>query len=194
MPVIKSSPKSNRITPLTDKQRDIVEKNFKLVYYVINRCGHRWHRLNSDEILSECMYGLLKASRMFDPSLGYKFSTYACWCMMRHTTSINCRIRKDATQNAMSLSGRHEKQDFDIFGDVDDSGSLDENDNIDHLLSLVPNDDRDVIVRHLLRGEKYSTIAKSTGKHISSVRHKYSNAIRRIGLILREKRIMEVRK
>ncbi len=195
MPVIsKKNSKSRRLTPLTDEQRELVEQNFKLVFHVIRLHSHRWPHLSSDDMLSECMYGLLKASRNFDESLGYQFSTFACNCMLRHTTSINSRVRLDVMSTAMSLSVHKDGFDFDIYGEIDDSSTMEHDENVDYMLGLVSGSDRDVVYRHLLKGEQYHNIGENIGRHKASVRHKYRKAIERIGAALREKRLMEVSK
>jgi RNA polymerase primary sigma factor len=54
-----------------------VVSNLRLVYWVANRW--RGSRLAYEDLVQEGIKGLIKAVEMFDPDLGYKFSTYAYW-------------------------------------------------------------------------------------------------------------------
>lgn len=58
----------------------IAEANLGLVYLV---CGQLSGRGDHDQILSDCMFAFHRAIRGFDPSRGFKFSTYACNAMFR---------------------------------------------------------------------------------------------------------------
>lgn len=64
-------------TPLTAEQRAMVEANTALVPWFVNR----WHSRASDEEKEEHvangMLGLIRAVQLFDPTKGFKFSTYA---------------------------------------------------------------------------------------------------------------------
>ena len=54
-----------------------IESNYRLVLSI----AKKYHRndINFEDLLQESSIGLLKAVDRFDPELGYKFSTYACW-------------------------------------------------------------------------------------------------------------------
>jgi RNA polymerase primary sigma factor len=58
-------------------RKKLIESNFRLVISI----AKKYHRsdVNFDDLLQESSIGLLKAVDRFDPDLGYKFSTYACW-------------------------------------------------------------------------------------------------------------------
>jgi len=58
-------------------RQKLVESNYRLVISI----SKKYHRSNVDfnDLLQESSTGLLKAVDRFDPDLGYKFSTYACW-------------------------------------------------------------------------------------------------------------------
>ena len=58
-------------------RQKLVESNYRLVISI----AKKYHRQNIDfdDLLQESSTGLLKAVDRFDPELGYKFSTYACW-------------------------------------------------------------------------------------------------------------------
>lgn len=54
----------------------IVERNLGLAYSIISRFGSR--KLDEDDLLSDAMLGLTRATDRFNPWRGYRFSTYAC--------------------------------------------------------------------------------------------------------------------
>lgn len=58
-------------------RKKLIESNYRLVISI----AKKYHRkdIDFDDLLQESSIGLLKAVDRFDPSLGYKFSTYACW-------------------------------------------------------------------------------------------------------------------
>jgi len=58
-------------------RKKLIESNYRLVISI----AKKYHRsdINFDDLLQESSIGLLKAVDKFNPDLGYKFSTYACW-------------------------------------------------------------------------------------------------------------------
>lgn len=60
-----------------EARKKLIESNYRLVISI----AKKYHRsdINFDDLLQESCIGLLKAVNRFDPELGYKFSTYACW-------------------------------------------------------------------------------------------------------------------
>lgn len=72
-----SDPKDFALIEHGQRARDeFITRNLKLVYWV----ARKWNGpLDQDDIVQEGMKGLIKAVEMFDPDLGYKFSTYATW-------------------------------------------------------------------------------------------------------------------
>lgn len=54
-----------------------VVSNLRLVYWIANRW--RGSRMAYEDVVQEGIKGLIRAVEMFDPDLGYKFSTYAYW-------------------------------------------------------------------------------------------------------------------
>ena len=60
-----------------EARKKLIESNYRLVISI----AKKYHRsdIDFDDLLQESSIGLLKAVDRFDPELGYKFSTYACW-------------------------------------------------------------------------------------------------------------------
>lgn len=59
----------------------IVEQNFGLVYAMIGR--FRATNIDEDDLLSEALYALSRATERFNPWRGWRFSTYACNAIVR---------------------------------------------------------------------------------------------------------------
>ena len=62
--------------PLTPEQSQMVEDNIKLAYSTAWKLVPKFS-LDFDEILSICLLSLCKSTQKFDPSRGFKFSTFA---------------------------------------------------------------------------------------------------------------------
>jgi RNA polymerase primary sigma factor len=58
-------------------RKKLIESNYRLVISI----AKKYHRnyINFEDLIQESSIGLIKAVDKFDPSLGHKFSTYACW-------------------------------------------------------------------------------------------------------------------
>jgi RNA polymerase primary sigma factor len=58
-------------------RKKLIESNYRLVISI----AKKYHReeLDFQDMIQESSIGLIKAVDRFDPDLGYKFSTYACW-------------------------------------------------------------------------------------------------------------------
>ena len=61
----------------------LIESNYRLVISI----AKKYYRSGTsfDDLIQESTTGLLKAVDKFDPELGYKFSTYACWWIKQAT-------------------------------------------------------------------------------------------------------------
>jgi RNA polymerase sigma factor (sigma-70 family) len=59
----------------------IVERNLGLVHSMVGRFNSA--HVDSEDLLSEAMYGLVRAVDRYNPWRGYQFSTYACNVIIR---------------------------------------------------------------------------------------------------------------
>jgi len=94
-------------------RKKLVESNYRLVISI----AKKYHRkdLDFEDLLQESSIGLLKAVNKFDPELGYKFSTYACWWIKQaalqyinenstnikvptHSRLLNAKIKKEISE------------------------------------------------------------------------------------------------
>jgi RNA polymerase primary sigma factor len=96
-----------------EARKKLIESNYRLVISI----ARKYHRsdINFEDLIQESSIGLLKAVDKFDPSLGYKFSTYASWWIKQaalqyvnenmtdikvptHSRLLNAKIRKAAAE------------------------------------------------------------------------------------------------
>nr|BDD47065.1 hypothetical protein 11 [Alphaproteobacteria bacterium] len=74
----------------------MILSNLRMVGKVVNKHTNRLPArpgIDVDDLLQEGVIGLDKAARKFDPTLGYKFSTYAYWWISQAITRC---VHKDA--------------------------------------------------------------------------------------------------
>lgn len=57
----------------------MIQGNLRLVINVASKYKHMVNRLTLHDLIQEGNIGLIRAVELFDPSRGYKFSTYAYW-------------------------------------------------------------------------------------------------------------------
>ena len=89
----------------TEARRALIEANYRLVISIAKKYYRPGH--NFDDLIQESSTGLLKAVDRFDPELGYKFSTYACWWIKQATLQYindNASILKIPTHSRMLAS------------------------------------------------------------------------------------------
>ena len=96
-----------------EARKKLIESNYRLVISI----AKKYHRkdLDFEDLLQESSIGLLKAVNKFDPDLGFKFSTYACWWIKQaalqyinenstnikvptHSRLLNAKIKKEITR------------------------------------------------------------------------------------------------
>lgn len=115
-------------------RKKMIESNFRLVISI----AKKYHRsdVNFDDLIQESSIGLLKAVDRFDPDLGYKFSTYACWWIKQaalqyinenisdikvptHSRLLNVKIKKaiSSFEEEKGIAPSHEEI-ADILGET----------------------------------------------------------------------------
>jgi len=60
-------------------KRRMIQGNLRLVIRVASKYSKMTTRITMQDLIQEGNIGLIRAAEMFDPSRGYKFSTYAYW-------------------------------------------------------------------------------------------------------------------
>lgn len=94
-------------------RQKLIESNYRLAYSIAKKYYRQG--MNFEDLLQESNIGLIKAVDKFDHTLGYKFSTYACWWIKQaalqyinesstdikvptHSRMLNSKIRKTALE------------------------------------------------------------------------------------------------
>ena len=139
---------------LTEEQRELVQSNIKLAYAVAYKLKKRNQTIPLEDIFQSCSEGLCRAASRFNPSRGFKFSTYAYESMTRYFV---CNIPDIYPLNAISLDeslSSAEEDDNTLLDFVDFSNEDTRNiscliTDIDHFISIQNN-------------EKYKTVARMT--------------------------------
>ena len=69
------------LKPLTETEREQVEKNIPLVIHVVKTEKFKYFGMDFDDMISAGYEALIYAAQTFNPSMGFQFSTYACRCI-----------------------------------------------------------------------------------------------------------------
>ncbi len=85
----------------TEEVNSIVIDNLPLAHFFARKCKVPF--IAYEDKVAEATLGLFRAAQLFDKSLGYKFSSYACfWIKERLQQAIN-RERKHFEGNSLSV-------------------------------------------------------------------------------------------
>ena len=84
-----------------EARKKLIESNYRLVLSI----AKKYHReeFNFEDLVQESSIGLIKAVDKFDPDLGYKFSTYACWWIKQSALQY---INENATNIKVPVHSR----------------------------------------------------------------------------------------
>ena len=109
------------------KRNDLVTENINLVYYVYEKLIKNDITIqNKEAIISEGMVGLVKASKYFDESKGYKFTTFAARCIRNEMLMFLRTLNRQGANEISLYTPIHKDKDdneiclIDIIGeDID---------------------------------------------------------------------------
>lgn len=132
---------------LNDEQKKLVENNYALVPYMLNKLG-LCKDTYRDEYHGALTLGLCKAAGAFDKSKGVVFCTFACKCMTNEVLMLKRSLNKDNIGGYTTVSYNI------VMGDGDGV----------ELIDLIPDDDC-----FNCRVEQSEAIAHT----LKELRHKY---------------------
>jgi len=100
------------------RRNEFIERNMKLVAAIARR--HLSHGIPYEDLVQEGALGLHRAVGMFNPDMGWRFSTYASW-WIRATIFRYCRNRSRIVRIPINTQEKIERyhsavKDFDIKG------------------------------------------------------------------------------
>lgn len=115
----------------------LVTENIRLAYYVANK--YRNTKLDYDDVLSSCFFGLTKAAKDFD-STKSKFSTYAVLVMHNEVRMLFRYIKR------RSLNVSYEEHNYEIYSS-NDYKVIEDSDYIADLLNCLTEKEKSVVIQ-----------------------------------------------
>lgn len=163
---------------LTPDQQELVTANLGLAYGYARR-SRPPAGMDSDEWEAECLYRLCKAAGSYEPSLGWKFSTYALrclqsgWCHVATHRGRECRDWRRVTNLGEWDSFAVEPRP--LLDPAQDSRKQ-----LERLLATLPDKER-AVLEGVVRGEILAQIGRKIGVTRERVRQIKVMAITRLG-------------
>lgn len=179
---------------LTPEQKNIANSNIQLAYYFGGNSKLRPFRMSQEEWVSECLWLLVKCARCFDPSIGFRFSTYYSRSVFGHRA--HC-VKKCVSRNEYTWEGDPMCTPFDdaTAQGCDPTTSMDGEGNnwlLANLRANIPVQYRDGFDYWLRRfnGESATQIAKSLGVSRQAVCQRCERAMRAMRVYARRERLV----
>lgn len=126
------------------------------------------------DMYQEAIIALIKAAKTYDPSVGSAFSTWAYKIIRNHLLNI---LRKNRSEEICLPSAQ------DIPSEQPQTSSLEL---VNEILQPQPTDDeediadREILVRHFLKGETWAALGRELGVSREWVRQRGERAIQKI--------------
>lgn len=112
-------------------RQKLIESNYRLVISIAKKYYRPGFGTSFNDLLQESCVGLLKAVDRFDPNLGFKFSTYACWWIkqaaLQYINNSNYSVKIPAHSKMLVSKIRNTTEEIKRnFGYTPDSSELSE--------------------------------------------------------------------
>lgn len=180
---------------MTELQEKLAENNINLAYHVANKFINTSPFLNSDDITSAALLGLVKASNNWEEKR-VKFSTYA-YIIILNEVLMEVRKHKNIVKHTVSLDSTVDgtiNSDSFIFLDVlEDTININPEDiicgktffSINEIINKwkVSNPQKEIIIEYFIKNTKQKDIAKEhniTYSYVNRVINKFINFSRPI--------------
>ena len=138
-------------TDAIEARNRLVEKNLPLVRYVVAKMLPKYRELDVEEADQEGYVGLILAAQRFDPSMGFKFSTFAHRTI--YTSVLNLIYKKPGRKLHLSRESDcgeyHEAlkaKSADSFEEIDLEPEASP-ENIDRMLRCLDTREREIVAR-----------------------------------------------
>ena len=94
---------------LSNEQKKLIEDNYKLVLYVVNKYFKKdFFYIDREELISEGNYWLCRCSKYYNEDKS-KFSTFACNCLIRHLSDyVKNKFKKGKNEVSIELLENYE--------------------------------------------------------------------------------------
>ena len=112
-------------------RQKLIESNYRLVLSIAKKYYRPGFGTTFDDLVQESCVGLLKAVDRFDPDLGFKFSTYACWWIkqatLQYINNVNYAVKIPSHSKMLVSKIRNTTNEIkNNFGYTPDSSELSE--------------------------------------------------------------------
>ena len=166
--------------PLTDEQRRLAEDNVALAYWALRQTARPGQRSGRDagERESQALLTLVRCAKHFDPSRGWKFSTYYYRSVRSELHKLYCR---DCAGGAAAQLAEQE-YDNPALARVDAAlAAVDESDRPDPLaLVALAGADAKAVRWHYLDGLTFAAIGKRLGVSKQQAQNRVRRGLRAI--------------
>lgn len=155
----------------SNEQEELVMKNKKLVYHLVNKLGASQNQTDYEDLVSIGTIGLIKAAASFDDSMNIKFATYATRCINNEIfmyfrkekshanyISLDDTIANDSDGKELTLADKLPSTDRNFAEIVEENAIFERVINI--ILNLLKPKER-MIMLYEMSGTTQSSIAES---------------------------------
>ena len=162
-------PPPRKVFVLNDEQRQLVEDNILLMYKCWEDMKKKYSFMNTDDLYDCCTEAAVNAASSLDVKKG-KYSTLLYVAAERNVLKLirywDFECRKN-TMKSMSLDYFHDSDKSESFANrylgVEDSHDWISRDEVDRLLSVLNEKERDVIYKRYVLGLSREEISKEYG-------------------------------
>lgn len=150
-----------------EEVNNLVIENQKLVPFIISKYFPTYYkRIDKDlkdDLIQEGMTYLVRAAEKFNPTLGYKFSTYAVsyiWGRLGRYVDRQIKYLESSTYSLNHIVPGKEEKDVEFIDTIEDSTARYENIDLLNFINSLEIRDIEFIVEKLNKGYKQQEIAR----------------------------------
>lgn len=150
---------AKKLPVLTEDQKRLAADHYHMAVGLATKVARKPHWYNHwDEIVSEATHALVWAAHSFDPSKGFRFSTYATSCINWTIVRITSKIASERT-----VSSLDEDERCDPPSDRDDFRDAEDREQVEQFLGVLPTLEADAVRKVCLEGWSPAEYAAEVG-------------------------------